>query len=372
MDFELTQDQVSLRDEVRHFVRTETAILSPEFEEKSVFPQELHLKIGRNKWLGPIVPEEYSGMGKGAIEYVIIVEEFFRELLFFNHTNIQQEKILLSLGTAEQKSKYLPKLATGYVAATVISEPQAGSSFKKLKTLAERQGDYYVINGHKSHINLAAEADYMGILARTAQGLSYFIVEKGAPGIRFEKLDPMSARSSPMYEIHFENCQIPLNNLVGREGQGLEAFFTSFNLSRIGNAAMFNGMARGCLNRAIRYAQHREVGDKYVTDFQGIRWMLADLIAELEASSLLMYKAAWAADHGKEHALAGSMAKLFAGNAAEAVVSKTFSLIGANACYRTAPYEHYWREIKGLQIGGGSPEVQKNIVADLFLKKWEL
>jgi butyryl-CoA dehydrogenase len=372
VDFELSPEQMQLREEVRQFAKTEAKSLSPEFEEKSLFPQELHFKIGRKKWLGPIVPSEYSGMGKGAIEYIIIVEEFFRELLFYNHTSVQQEKILLLLGTPEQKAKYLPKLATEYVAATVISEPLAGSSFKKLKTFAERRGDFYVINGHKTHINLAAEADYMGVLVKTHQGLSYLIIEKGTPGIRFEKLDPLSARSSPMYEIYFEDCQIPANQLIGQEGQGLEAFFASFNLSRIGNAAMFNGLARGSLERAIRYAQHREVGDRYVTDFQGIRWMLAELVSELEASALLMYKAAWAADQGKEHALTGSMAKLFAGHTAESIISKTFSLMGANACYRSAPFEHYWREIKGLQIGGGSPEVQKNIVADLFLKNWQL
>lgn len=371
MYYELTSEQLQLREEVRLFVKSEAATLSPEFEEKSLFPIELHKKIGQRKWLGPIVPAEYSGMGKGAIEYIIIVGGFFSELLFYNHTNVQQEKVLLTLGTESQKSKYLPKLATEYVVATVISEPRAGSSFKKLETFAERKDGHYVVKGHKAHINLAAEADFMGVLVRTSHGLSYLIVEKNTPGIRFRKLDPMSARSAPMYDVYFDDCKVPAEQLVGEEGKGLTAFLSAFNLSRIGNAAMFNGMAHGCLERVIRYASQRQVGDTYVIDFQGMRWIIAELATSLEAAELLMYKAGCLAEAGKDHALAASMAKLFSGDVAELIISKSFSLVGGHGCYRSTPYEHYWREIKGLQIGGGSPEVQKNVVADQLLKSFK-
>jgi len=372
MDFQYSAEQLQLLHEVATFAKKESAALPRDYEDKSIFPDELHKKIGQRGWVGPIVPEAYGGMGKGAMEYCIIMEELSKELIIGPQTSVQLEKMLLGFGTEKQKRLYLPKLASGeFVAALAISEPQAGSSFKNLQTIARKDNGFYIVNGKKGYINLAGDADILMVFTQTDIGLTCLLVDRDTPGVCFEKRDAVGMRTLPVYDIFLEECRIPSDHLLGEEGKGLAAFLVTFNLSRIGNASTLIGLARGCLEHAVGYARNRRVGDSHVTDFQGIQWLLAEMVTELEAARLIRDRAAWAEDAGIEHTLDTSISKFLAAEVAEKIVSRAFSLTGSYACYRESPFEHYWREIKTMQVAGGSSEIMKNTIAREILRAYK-
>lgn len=372
MDFQYSAEQLQLIREVASFAKKESTALASDYEDKSIFPKDLHRKIGDRGWAGPIVPKAYGGMGKGCIEYCIIMEELSKGLLMGPQASVQLEKMLLSFGTERQKEVYLPKLASGeYVGAVAISEPQAGSSFKNIRTIATRNSSFYTVNGVKDHINLAGDADVLVVFARTGVGLTCLLVDRDTPSIRFEKRDPLGMRTLPVYSVFLEECRIPIDHLLGEEGQGLSIFLATFNLSRIGNASALIGFARGCLEHAVTYARNRRVGDSCVIEFQGIRWILAEMVSELESARLVRDRAAWAEDAGIEHALDTSISKLLAAEAAEKIAGKAFSLTGSYACYRESPFERYWREIKTLHVAGGSSEILKNTIATEILRTYK-
>ncbi len=371
MDFELTSEQLELKKEVAHFAKVESADPNRNVEEtESIFPWQLYRKMAQKGWLGILVPTCYGGQGKGAIEYSIIMEELSKELLITPQATVQTEKSILGAGTEEQKKKYLPNLANGtFLAAQAISEPDAGSSFKNMKTTATKKGDSFFIKGHKSHINLAREADVFALLAVTDKGLTEFLIDKNTGGIQFEKGNPIAGRSAPIYDI-FLDCRIHENQLLGELGGGIHVFMLTFDLSRIGNASQFIGFARGILDLAVTHAKSRNVGNHRLTDFQGIQWIIAELAVDLELAKLARDKAAWMEDKGLEHNLETSVAKYFAGEAAEKIVCKSSSLLGSQACYYNSPYERYLREIKTLQVAGGTSEIMKNNIARRVLDSY--
>ena len=367
--FEISAEQRELKREVAELAQKFRPRVD-DWERRSVAPRELFREMGRRRWMGPIVPVEYGGMGQGAIEYSIISEELARAGLFGPQPTIQAEKHLLVSGTEEQKQRYLPKLAQGqWIAAIAISEPNVGSSFEAMETKAVRKNGTYLISGRKSHINFAADAALILLYARTEKGFSIFIVERGTPGISFRKGDPIGQRMQPIYDFTLDGVEVPQAQLLGEEGDGMSTFFAAFNLSRIGNASCLIGLARGALDEAIAYARERRVGRGRVTDFQGIRWMVADLSTRIEAAALLRDKAAWLEDEGLEHALETAMARYYAGEVAEEVCSKVFSLVGGWGCYRERPFERYWRDAKVGKLAGGSSEVLKNLIARRVLGK---
>jgi alkylation response protein AidB-like acyl-CoA dehydrogenase len=278
---------------------------------------------------------------------------------------------LILFGTDEQKEKYLPKLANAeHIGAIAISEPQAGSSFKNMETLWKKRDGKYLISGHKTHINDAAEADVMLVLASTDRRLTAFIVETDGKGINIlTKLDPTGYRSSPMYEFALEDVEVAAAQRLGNEGQGLDVFFGIFNFSRIGNASVFIGMSQGALEEAVRYARERVVGHSKVSDFQGMRWLIADLSTKIEAATLLRDKAASLEASGASCARETSMAKYFSGEVAREVTNKAIEICGSYGCYRDKPFDMFYRDAKALLLAGGSSEVMKNIIADLTIAK---
>ncbi len=364
MNFEYTKEQLELKNEVAEFARAESTKPQRECEEEEgIFPEDLFLSMGQKCWTGPIVPLEYGGMGKGAMEYAIIIEELTKEGLLSPQTNVQAEKSILVAGTEEQKKRYLPRLANGeFTSAQAISEPNAGSSFKNLETIAVKDGEYYVIKGHKKHINLAKEAGVFILLTKTESGLTEFLIDKDSDGVKFVKAEGMAGRTAPMYDIYLD-CRIPKTQILGREGGALDIFLQTFNLSRIGNASQFIGIGRGCLDRAVKYAKERVVGSRHVTDFQGIKWTIAELYANLEAAKLARDRAAWMEDNGIEHILETAVAKYLAGEAAEKIANKCFSLVGSHACYRGTMYERFLLGVKAMQVGGGTSEIMLNNIA---------
>ncbi len=367
--FELNKELADLKSKVRE-VGLKFAPELTKWEDDSIAPVPLFTEMGKWRWMGPLVPIEYDGMGKGAIEYSIITEELSSIGFFGPQTSVQAEKSLLASGTNPQKEKYLPKLARGeFIAAIAISEPAAGANWDRMQTRAERSGDCYIINGYKAHINFAADAHFMLVFAKTHNGVSAFIFDSGTSGVKTVKGNPIGLRMEPIYDVTFNNCEVPASNLLGEEGTALSTFKAAFNLSRIGNASRLIGLARGALDAAVTYAKERQVGRSKVTDFQGIRWLVADLLTKIEAATGLRDRAAWLHDQGLDHSLEGSMARLFASETSQEVALKVFSLTGAWGCYRERPFERYLRDAKVGAFGGGPNEVLRNFIARRFLGK---
>ena len=371
MHFAFTDAQAKLKQELAAFIATVDRARIKACEEASEFPSDLYREIGKRGWAGVMVPPEYGGRGLGAVEMAIVTEEF--GLIGFSGLTLtlHGERTILKLGTPEQRAKYLPKLASGeLLSAIVVSEPDVGSSLKHMKTRAVKKDGHYIINGHKHHITLGAEAGVLVVFTTTDKGLTAILIDKGTPGIRSRKLDGVGWRLEPHYELFFEDCQVPETQLLGEEGQGLKVFFATFNLTRICNASHLIGIARSALRDAIEYATQRVVGENKVADFQGIQWIIAELETKLEAASLFRFKAAWMEDVGLKHEKETAMTKLLAMELADGVANRVFSIVGGHAGYRTAPFERYLRDAKVGQMTGGSIEIMKNNIAREVLREY--
>ncbi|MDR7482088.1 MAG: acyl-CoA dehydrogenase family protein [Armatimonadota bacterium] len=372
MPYSLTPAQEHLQQEVRAFAQTTARPRALELDRANVLDRELFRAIGERRWAGPIVPREHGGLGGGAVEYALIIEELAAACAPTPQINVQVEKMILDFGTPEQQARYLPRLSDGrWVAAEAISEPAAGSTLRTVESTAVRDGPWYVVNGTKSHVNLAADADLMAVFAKTAEGLTAFLMEAGTPGVTFTKQDPIGYRAHPIYDVRFEDCRLPVSSRLGPEGRAYDVFFTTFNLSRIGNASHFIGVARAALEDATTYISHRRVGRRLVKDFQGIRWIVADLAAKLEAVTIMRNYVAWQHDRGQEHMKETAMCKLLAAEFAEEITSKALQITGSHGAYRTQPFELYWRDVKAAQIGGGTAEIMRNLIARAILGKEE-
>jgi alkylation response protein AidB-like acyl-CoA dehydrogenase len=367
----MTTAQLELKSKASAFTREWIEPEAKEFDEKGIFPWETFRRMGQAGFMGIPIPKHYGGMGGGAQEYAIFCEEVAKGSAAYIHNGHYQTAIMIArFGTEEQKSHLLPPLASGqWLAATAVSEPEVGSSFKAMQARAQREGPLYVLNGHKVHINDAAEATLLNFFATTEQGITVFLVDPRAPGFQItDKMDPIGLRASPIYAFALTNYRLPETRRLGEEGQALEIFITTFNFSRIGNASCFLGIARGAMEKAIAYGKNRRVGDQAILDFQGNRWALAEMATRIEAASLLRDKAAWLEDQGEGSGLEASMAKLLCGEVAEAVIPRLLQLTGSHGCYRNEPYERYWRDVKSLCIAGGTLEVMRNTIAAKLLK----
>jgi len=370
MEFNYATESQALKEKARKFARKVIAPEALEYDQKGVFPLETIRKMGKEGLFGPIVPKKYSGLGLSTLDYALISQEIASASPSYTHNAMfQTQKALILFGTEDQKERYLSKLASAdYIGAIAISERNVGSSFKRMETFAVKKGDHYILNGHKTHINDAAEAHVMPLLAQTENGLTMFIIEREQPGITFsEKLDPSGYRASPIYEFSLKNVKVKDSRRLGEEGKGLNVFFGIFDFSRIGNASVFIGMSDGALETAMQYAREREVGTRKVTDFQGMRWLMADLFTRIEAATLLRDKAAILEASGVPCARETCMAKYFAGEVAREVTNKAIEICGSYGCYRKQPFDMFYRDAKALLIAGGSSEVMKNIIADFTI-----
>jgi alkylation response protein AidB-like acyl-CoA dehydrogenase len=368
MDYTYTSEQQSLMKRAREFSQKTIAPEALYYDQKGVYPRKTIRKMGREGLFGVIIPKEFGGLGYSTLEYGIVQQEVAAVSPGYTHNGqYQSQKGLLLFGTDDQKKRYLEKLSTTeYIGSIAISERGAGSSFRGMETRAGKKGNTYILQGHKTHINDAAESHVMLLMAKAERGLTVFILEEDTPGVTFtKKLDPIGLRSSPMYEFTLENVKLPSTQLLGEEGKGLEVFFGIFNFSRIGNASVFVGIAHGALKAAIEYAKQRYAGGSRVAEFQGIRWIIADLLTKIEAAELLRNKAALLESAGSPCARETCMAKYFAGEVAREVTNKAIEITGSHGCYRDQPYEMLLRDAKALLIAGGSSEVMKNAIADL-------
>jgi alkylation response protein AidB-like acyl-CoA dehydrogenase len=370
MDFALTEKQKSFKAEVAAFVDGWDKAQIKALERDSLFPQDLYRALSARGWAGVMVPASFGGMGLGAIEMAIITEEFGRIGFSGLALTLHGQRTLLKLGTPAQQQKYLPGLTRGeLLSAIVVSEPDVGSSLKHMKTTATRRDGFYIINGLKHHITLGDEASLYITFTLTEKGLTTFLVDRHAPGIRVKKLDAIGWCLEPHYEVAFDDVRVPADQMLGAEGQGIQTFFASFNLTRICNASHLIGVARSAIDDAVAYATRRTVGDSKVADFQGIQWMIADLAVKLQTAQLVRDKAAWMEDAGLKHETETAMAKLLAVELVDAAANKAFSIVGGYGSYRTTSFERYLRDAKIGHVTGGSPEIMRNNIARAVLRE---
>jgi alkylation response protein AidB-like acyl-CoA dehydrogenase len=375
MNFELTEEQNLIRDMVRTFAETELAPSANERDEHEIFDRDLMFtRLAELGLTGIVFPEEYGGAGADYISYAIAVEELSRVcastgVTLSAHLSLGSNPINL-FGSDEQKKKFLTPLATGdAMGAFGLTEPSAGSDAGGTKTTAMREGGNWLVNGSKIFITNAGEADTYIVFARTDKnaekhhGISAFIIEKGTPGFSFGKKEKkMGIRSSPTMELVFENCQVPLENLLGEEGKGFKVAMKTLDGGRIGIASQALGIAQGALDATVKYVIDREQFNKPLSAFQGVQFQLADMATQVEAARLLVYNAAYRASAGLSYSQESAMAKLFASETAMKVTTQAVQLHGGYGYTRDFPVERMMRDAKITEIYEGTSEIQRIVI----------
>jgi butyryl-CoA dehydrogenase len=379
MKFALTAKQEMLQNLYREFADNEVAPLAAEIDETGDFPSETVSKMAKLGILGLPFPKEYGGAGADTLSYAMAVEELSRVcastgVIVSAHVSLGANPIY-QFGTAEQKEKYLIPLCKGEkLGAFGLTEPNAGTDASNQQTIAVLDGDNYVLNGSKIFITNGGKADTYIVMAATdpskgLKGISAFIVEANIPGFTCgPKENKMGIRASSTTELIFQDCLVPKENLLGREGEGFKIAMQTLDGGRIGIAAQALGIAQGALEEAVKYAKERQQFKKPIGAFQAIQWMIADMATEVEAARLLVYRAAWLKDNKKPFGQASAMAKLFAAEVAMKVTTKAVQVHGGYGYMKDYKVERYMRDAKITEIYEGTSEVQRMVIASSVLK----
>src|SRR5580692_6273492 len=379
MDFELDEQHRILRQSVRDFARAEIAPNAQRWDREERFPTELVPKLAAIGLLGIRIPEEYGGSGMDVLAYALCVEELARvdgstALTVASHNGLGTGH-LLTFGSEEQKRKYLPRAASGqWLAAWALTEPGSGSDAAALRTTARRDGDGWILDGTKTFITQGSVGGFCVVLARTnpavakQRGITAFVVEHGTPGFTASKhLLKLGCRSSDTAELTLDSVRIPDGARVGEVGRGFVDTMQILDRGRISIAAMALGLGYGALDKAVEYAKQRTAFGKPIGQFQAIQWILADAKAELDAASLLTYRAAWLADRGEPFSRAAAMAKLFASEASTRACNGAVQVHGGYGYVREFDVERHLRDAKLCEIGEGTSEVQRMVIAKHLL-----
>jgi butyryl-CoA dehydrogenase len=379
MDFELTEEQQLLKAAMREFAEGEIAPGAAERDEHGRFPAELIPKLAQQGLLGIFAPEEYGGSGYDAISATIILEEVARvdaavALLVGSHNSLCSGHIL-AFGTAEQKQRFLTPLASGEkLGAWALTEPGSGSDAGAMRTRAVLEGDTWVIRGDKQFITQGSTAGIYVIMASTdpsqaTRGISAFIVPRETPGLSVGKLEKkLGVRASDTAALHFDDMRVPKDNLIGRMNEGFKDVLAILSAARIGMAALAVGIAQGALDEALNYAKRRRQFGKPILEYEAIQWMLADMATEITACRLLAYKAATLKDQSQPFLRAASQAKLHASEVAVRCTSKAIQIHGGYGYLKDSPVERFYRDAKLCEIGEGTSEVQRMVIARELLK----
>jgi alkylation response protein AidB-like acyl-CoA dehydrogenase len=374
LDFSLSEEQQLLKKTVREFAESELSPHSREWDEKQEFPREVFTKLGELGLMGVVWPHEYGGSGMSTLDYALVIDELARAdagvaLSVAAHNSLCSGHIFLA-GTEEQKRKYLTPLARGEkIGCWGLTEPSAGSDAGGTRTTAVKDGSSWVLNGAKTLITNGRIADTAVVMASTdkskgKKGVSAFIVERGTPGFRpGKKEDKLGVRSSDTSELIFEDCRIPAENLLGREGYGFIDTLRILDRGRIGIAAFSLGIAQASLEASLKYSRDRRQFGHAIADFQAVQFKIADMATKIEAARLLTWRAASLRDSGKEHTTESSMAKLFASEIAVEVAMEGVQIHGGYGYLKEYPVERYLRDSKLGTIGEGTSEVQRLVIA---------
>lgn len=379
IDFELTEPQKDLREALRAFAKSVISPGAAERDENMSFPYDLIPKMAAMKLFGIAIPEKYGGAGLGAMEMAIVLEEIGQvdgasALIVASHNSLCTMH-LHRFGTEAQRERYVVPLAKGEkLGAWALTEAGSGSDAASLQTTAVLDGDEWVINGNKLFTTQGATAGITVIMASTApgkgaSGISAFVVEKGTPGLSIGKPEnKLGVRASDTASLHLENLRIPKENLVGLCNQGFQDILQILDGGRIGIGAMAVGLARGALEASLLYAKEREQFGRPISDFQAIQGKLSDMSSEIEAARLLVYYAAFLKDHGEDFKLAASEAKLFASEVAMRACAQAIQIHGGTGYLKDAPVERYFRDAKICEIGEGTSEIQRRVIAKEVLQ----
>ena len=378
MDFSFSEEQEILRRTVKEFAEKEIIPISKKMEEEKRIPQELLRKMGEMGLMGMTIPEEWGGAGADMVSYCLALEEISRASASLGVVMAVNNLVcypILEFGTEKQKREYLIPLARGkYIGAYALTEPNAGSDAKSIETTARLEGGEWVLNGSKLFITNGGIAQVFVVFAKTdkekgARGISAFIVERGTEGFRIgREEEKLGLRASSTVELIFEDCRIPEENLLGKLNEGFINAMKVLTEGRIAISALAIGIARAAYEASLEYSKQRKQFGRPISEFQAIRWILADMAMKIEASKLLTYRAAWLKDQGKDPVLEASMAKLFSSEAAMWITTKAIQIHGGYGYTQEYPVERYFREAKVTEIYEGTSEVQRMIISREILR----
>jgi len=374
MDLALSRDETELRDAARRFVRKEVAPLADRMDREDYFPRELFARLGEHGFLGLTIPEKFGGLGQSYIAQALILEEIARAspalaLSVGAHANLFADNVARNADD-DQRTKFLPSVVKGEaIGALALTEPNAGSDAVSIRTRAERHGSHYVLNGSKQFITNGPVADLLLVYAKTApekdaKGISAFLVRTDSPGFSVAKsLDKMGMRGSPTGELAFQDVEVPRDQLVGRENEGVRIMMSGLNIERAVLAAIPVGIMAECLDRSLAYAREREQFGQKIGRFQLIQAKIAEMYTELEASRWLMYAALESVRADARSLRASAAALTYASEASTRAALDAIQIHGGYGYMRDLPLERLARDAKLLEIGAGTSEIRRLIVA---------
>jgi alkylation response protein AidB-like acyl-CoA dehydrogenase len=379
MDFELTDDQRRIRDAAREFAVAELGDKIAPYDQRHEFPHEIVAKLGPLGFMGVLVPEEYGGAGLDYVSYALIVEELNRGdasvgITMWAHNSLGTNHIAL-FGSPEQKRRWLPQLASGdMLGAWGLTEPGSGSDAAALRTRAEPRDGGWVLNGSKAFITNASVGGVAVVMARTdpekkARGISALVVEKGTPGFTVGRpYRKLGLHASDTAELIFEDARVSADHLLGGRGQGFVQAMQVLEGGRIAMAAMAVGIAQAAVDQAVKYMKQRSAFGRTLAEFNGLQGMLADMATEVEVARLLTLRAAWLKDAGRPAMHAAAMAKVFASEAAMKAASRAVQIHGGAGYITEFPVERIFRDAKLTEIGEGTSEIQRMVIAREILR----
>ncbi len=375
----LNENQVIIRDTIRDFTQKKIKPKVMEWDEAQKFPMEIFRELGELGFMGVIFPEEYGGAGLGYVEFVLIIEEIGKidpsiALSVAAHNGLCTNHIF-RFANDDLKKKYLPDITTGKkIGAWGLTEPSSGSDAAGMRTVAEKDGNYYILNGSKNFITHGTYGKTAVVLAITDKdagkhGISAFILEKGMPGFSAgKKENKLGMRACETSQLIFENCKVPAENLIGKEGEGFIQAMQILEGGRISIAALSIGLAQGCLIESLKYSQERKQFGKPLAAFQAIQFKLADMKTNIDAARLLTFRAAYLKDNGKKNNREAAIAKLYASEIAEKAASEAVQIFGGYGFVKDYPVEKFYRDVKLCTIGEGTSEIQRIVIARDLLK----
>jgi alkylation response protein AidB-like acyl-CoA dehydrogenase len=379
MNFKTNESTQMIQQMVADFAERHVRPHVMEWDEAQTFPKELFHEMGKLGLLGVLVPEQYGGSGMGYIEYATAIQELARVcgsigLSMAAHNSLCTGHIL-QFGNEEQKSKWLPKLASGqWIGAWGLTEANTGSDALRMQCVAKKDGDEWVLNGTKNWITHGISGDIAVVLARTGElldshGISAFVVERGTPGFRGgKKENKLGMRASETAELVFEDCRIPASNLLGQEGDGFIQAMKILDGGRISIAALSLGIAKGAYDASVKYSKEREQFGQPISNFQAIAFKLADMATQIEAAELLTMQAADMKNRGVKMTTESAMAKYYASEVSVRVATDAVQIFGGYGYTKDFPVEKFYRDCKLCTIGEGTSEIQKLVISRNILK----
>lgn len=380
MNFDYSETQNMIAQSIRDFAEKNIRPYIMEWDEAQIFPVPLFKQLGEMGFMGILVPEELGGSGLGYHDYITIVEEISKVdpsigLSVAAHNSLGTNHIL-TFGNDEQKKKWIPKLASGeHIGAWGLTEHNTGSDAAGMNTTAKRDGDYWIVNGAKNFITHAISGDVAVVIVRTGEkgdsrGMTAFVFEKGMSGFTSgKKENKLGMRASETAELIFDNCRIPDANRLGEVGEGFIQAMKILDGGRISIGALSLGIAKGAYEAALKYSKERHQFGKAISEFQGVSFKLVDMATEIEASELLLYKAAFLKEQHRPVTTAGAMAKMYASEVCVRVANEAVQIHGGYGYTKDYPVEKFYRDSKLCTIGEGTTEIQKVVISRNLLKE---